>query len=220
MVKGLIFDVDGTLVDSMPDFSEMIQIFLSKLGLSSASEQEIKNSIGKGARNTMTRVLSLQGYEISSLAHEEELFSDFMEIYNSKPLDKSRLWPNVLSTLSCLKETGYKMSVCTNKPHIPAVSVAKNLDIMHYFSQFTDADSTPYMKPDERIVSFTASEMNVPLQDCVFIGDSAVDVAAAKNAHIPVILVSYGYEPSNIYSLHADEIIDDFSELPSVLQNF
>lgn len=215
MVKGLIFDVDGTLVDSMPDFCEMIQLFLSDLGLPSVSEREIKKAIGKGARNTMLKVLSLLNYDISG--KEEQLFSDFMFIYNSKPLDKSHLWPNVKTTLELLKLQGYKMSLCTNKPHLPVVHVTERLGIINYFSQITDAETKPYMKPDKRIVEFTADKMGIPLTDCIFIGDSSVDITAAKNAGIPSVLVSYGYEPGDITSLKADYIIDDFAELTEVL---
>jgi len=218
MIKGLIFDVDGTLVDSMPDFYEMITIFLKGLGLPSASDEKIKKSIGKGARNTMKTVLSLQGYTIKDKTHEEQLFADFMDIYNAKPLDKSRLWSNVKSTLQTLSEQGYVMSLCTNKPHLPTLHVTERLGIADYFVQETDAETTPYMKPDAKVVVFTADKMGVPLQNCVFIGDSAVDIAAAKNAGIPSVLVSYGYETQNVNSVGADYIIDDFAELPDILK--
>ena len=142
---------------------------------------------------------------------------DFMFIYNSKPLDKSHLWPNVKTTLELLKLQGYKMSLCTNKPHLPVVHVTERLGIINYFSQITDAETKPYMKPDKRIVEFTADKMGIPLTDCIFIGDSSVDITAAKNAGIPSVLVSYGYEPGDITSLKADYIIDDFAELTEVL---
>ena len=218
MVKGLIFDADGTLIDSMPDFYQMVGVFLSNMGLPAATNEDIKKSIGKGALVTMRTILSLQGYTIKDEAQEKQLFADFMAIYNNSPLDKSVLWSNVKTTLDLLQNQGYIMAICTNKPHLPALHTTERLDIAKYFAQITDADSSPYMKPDERIVEFTADKMKVSVSDCVFIGDSSTDIKTAKNCSIPSILVSYGYEPNDITTLGADYIIDDFSELPDVLK--
>lgn len=220
MVKGLIFDVDGTLVDSMPDFVEMMTVFLQKLGLGAATEYEARCAIGNGAKKSMENLLRFHGFTIKNDEQGDELFKIYMDIYNAKPLEKSCLWQGVASTLQTLKQQNYILAACTNKPHLPALNVTKRLGIYDYFKPFYDAETMPYLKPDGRLIPAIAKEMALDRNDCIVIGDTAVDVQTAKNAGIKSVLVSYGYETSDIHSVGADIVIDSFGQLPDILKDF
>ena len=223
MIKGIIFDLDGTLVDCMPDFCEMMNLFLVKIGSKNIKNEvtpdKVKTFIGNGAREAMKRLL--KHYNIPFTEKEaDELFQIYMRVYNTTPLCKSTLCKNVFDTLGKLKEEGYKMAICTNKPHKPAMSVLEQLDIKRFFSPIIDAEATPYIKPSSEVMNIVLEKMGLEKDDCIMVGDSKVDVDAAKSVDMPVIIVSYGFAYYPVRSLNADKVIDDFGELPDTIRLF
>ena len=223
MVKGIIFDLDGTLVDCMPDFCEMMNLFLEKIGAKNikneVTPEKVKTFIGHGAREAMERLLN--HYDIPFTDKEaDELFKIYMRVYNTKPLDKSTLCDNVFDTLVKLKKEGYKMAICTNKPHKPAMFVLEQLGIKDFFSPILDAEATPHLKPSPEIMNIVLEKMKLKKEDCIMVGDSKVDVDAAKSVNMPVIIVSYGFAYYPVQSLNADKIIDNFGELVEAVKHF
>ncbi len=223
MVKGIVFDLDGTLVDCMPDFCEMMNLFLEKIGAtrieSEVTPDKVKTFIGHGARKAMENLL--EHYNIPFTEKEaDELFKIYMRVYNTKPLDKSTLCDNVLETLTKLKGEGYKMAICTNKPHKPAMFVLEQLGIKDFFFPILDAEATPYLKPSPELMNIVFEKMGLGRDDCIMVGDSKVDVDAAKGVGMPVVIVSYGFAYYPVESLNADKIIDNFGELPEAIKLF
>ena len=223
MVKGIIFDLDGTLVDCMPDFCEMMNLFLEKIGAkdikNEVTPEKVKTFIGHGAREAMERLLD--HYNVPFTDKEaDELFKIYMKVYNTTPLDKSTLCNNVFDTLVKLKEEGYKMAICTNKPHKPAMFVLEQLGIKDFFFPILDAETTPYLKPSPEIMNIALKEMGLDKDNCIMVGDSKVDVDAARSVGMSVIIVSYGFAYYPVRSLNADRIIDNFGELVEVVKHF
>jgi phosphoglycolate phosphatase len=209
----LIFDLDGTIVHSLPDVCLSINDALAQRGRGSVSLEYVHDVVGKGGIWLSKMVLEATG-EPGTEEEIQSLFDDFLKIYAARPAAVSELFPNALETLSALQAAEYRMSICTNKPRGTAEPVLKHFDLSRYFELVSCGDDVPKRKPDPAHLTSVLDAMNVAAEQAIMIGDSDNDIHCAVAAGVPSIFVTFGYSHASGADLGATLSIDDLSELP------
>jgi phosphoglycolate phosphatase len=212
----LLFDLDGTLVDTAPDLLGALNAVLASEGRATLDPQTLRHMVGHGARVLIERAMAATGEPVS-VSQLPELVDRFIAHYREHIADYSRPFPAVEKTLIALKRDGARLAVLTNKPQVLTVPILEILRLARLFGVICGAGRYDYNKPDARVVRHVIEELGGDLNRAVMVGDSAVDVATARAADIPIILLSYGYTPEPVHSLGADAVADSFSELPDLL---
>lgn len=216
MRKYIIFDLDGTLINSIPDMMREVNLFLSKHGGRNLTEQEVISIIGSGARVLVKKAFELTHIETTS-SEFETLFSEWLDQYGKADMYLTQTWDGVIETLEFLKKNNYKMAVCTNKPPVPTKVILDRLNLSQYFDVVLDAESLIEKKPRPEPLWLAIKKMGGSVNDAVMVGDSEVDAEAAKNAGIPVVLLSFGYAHVPFDEIKPDVLIDHFSDLKNIL---
>jgi len=212
----ILFDLDGTLVDTAPDLCAALNHALGVLGRPPVPADEVRHMVGHGARKLLARGLGASGEVTAELV--EAGVPPFMAYYHAHIADGSRPYPGVEAALDALVAAGCGVAVCTNKPHALAVELLEALGWQDRFSAVLGFDSVPKAKPDAGHVLATLAAMGGRREDAVFVGDSITDVGAAHNAGLPVIAVSFGFSDRPVGELGADVVIDHFDELLPALE--
>lgn len=216
MRKYIIFDLDGTLINSIPDMTREVNLFLSRHNGRNLTEQEIISIIGSGAK-----VLVKKAFELTSIkttdSEFDNLFSEWLDQYGKADMFLTKTWDGVIETLEYLKKNNYKMAVCTNKPPVPTKVILDRLKLSSYFDVVLDAESLPEKKPRPEPLWLAVKKMGGNVNEAIMVGDSEVDSEAAKNAGIPVVLLSFGYAHVPLEEIKPDFLIDHFSDLKNVL---
>ncbi|MCW5752572.1 MAG: phosphoglycolate phosphatase [Alphaproteobacteria bacterium] len=212
----ILFDLDGTLVDSAPDLHQSLNFVLARLGRPAIQLDEVRAMVGDGVRVLLERSLAATGGGIES-ARFEQAMADYLVHYEAHLADLSRPFPAVAETLARLRAAGKRLAVCTNKPHAFSVSLLRQLGLADHFDAVLGGDSLPVRKPDPGHLLGTLAAIGREPPQAVMIGDSRNDVAAARNAGVPVIAVSFGYTVTPPRELGADLVIDHFDELAGAL---
>lgn len=213
-MKSLILDLDGTLIDSVPDVCIALNHALAGKGYRSTTPDQIKTMVGGGARVLVEKAIEAVG---GNADHVDVVSQDFKDYYSAHPVDQTVIYPGVVETLEKLAADGYKLGICTNKPEATTFPVLDALNLSRFFPVVLCGDTRPYRKPDKCHVLDVIDGLEGNRKDAVFIGDSETDVAAAKNAEIPIILVTYGYLQDPLIKRNADRVIISFGELTSTL---
>jgi len=209
-----VFDLDGTLVDSLPDMLLAMNKLLADLGRSDATPDQICEWVGDGASVLVERALGASGgMPERSLA---DLTAAYIAHYRGHAAHGSKPYPGVIETLERLALAGHPMGVCTNKPHALAVELLEGLDMMRYFQAVLGGDSVPAKKPHPGHVIATLAALQAEGRKAVMVGDTVNDVLSARGAGIPVVAVSFGYGKIDARNLGADAVIDHFPLLPGV----
>jgi phosphoglycolate phosphatase len=213
----LLFDLDGTLVDSAPDLHDALNVLLSENEREPVSLDDIKQIVGDGAAKMIERGFAMTG---RPPAADEilGLLRRYLEIYEANLTRLTRPFPGVVETLERLIDDGARCAVCTNKLSGISKRILDQLDLMRFFEFVAGGDSTPARKPHPDHLLHTLGWMETGPAHAAMIGDSRNDVAAARAAGIPVILVPYGYGTETPQSLGADRVLARFDELPAVLE--
>ena len=214
----IMFDLDGTLVDSVPDLAFCVDLFMEELGRPTHGEAKVRNWVGNGVQRLCERALtdSLDGYPDKQFF--EENFPRFMDIYAEHNGKKSTLYPGVKETLAVLKETGFKLACVTNKSERFTPPLLEKLGILQYFQFTLGGDVLPKKKPDPMPLLHIAKTLDEQIENCLLVGDSMNDVQAARNAGCPVIAVPYGYNHGkDIHESNPDVVIKTFFELPPLV---
>jgi phosphoglycolate phosphatase len=215
----LLFDLDGTLIDSVPDLSLAINLMLEELGKDSFSIDQIKKWVGNGALMLVQRAMS--GKNEPDILNKEELqkaLELFLDHYTNNIFKKTRLYPNVKETLQELHKYSKKMVIITNKPHKFVKPILEELKIEEFFDDFIGGDYLSQKKPHPLPINYIIEKFQIPKRDVVMIGDSKSDILAAKSANIDSIALSYGYNQNEDLSKFKPElIIDNFSKLKEIL---
>jgi phosphoglycolate phosphatase len=185
--KAVIFDLDGTLIDSDPDILAALNRVLAAHGLATLTRAEIKPMIGDGAAVLVVRAFAARGGE----GGEAEL-AEFLEDYNANAVVETAPYPGIVEALEALQAAGHRLAVCTNKPAGAARSILRTLGLERYFAAVTGGDSTPYRKPDPRHLAATLADLGIT-GNAVMVGDHANDINAAAGLGLPSIFVSWGY---------------------------
>ena len=214
--KLFIFDLDGTLVDTAPDFKNSLNYMLSELNYPLISLEEIRNLVGYGARELIRRTAVSKNIEHDD-AKLNEMLKIFLLHYTHNIDDDSVLFNNVREVLEFLKSREIKLAVCTNKMEKLSVMLLEKLDVLKYFDCLAGGDTYIKSKPDPLPLIKICNQLEIGQSDSIMIGDSATDLNAGHNANMPVVLVEYGYtDNKNIYK-EADMVINNFSQLKDLI---
>lgn len=214
--KAIFFDLDGTLVDSIPDLAHAIDNMLHDLQLPLAGEDRVRLWVGNGARKLVLRALA---YALPSeeSAIDEALFSrahGLFSLHYQQSADNSRLYPNVLPTLKRLKDAGIRLALITNKPTQFIPSILKHVGLDEMFEVILGGDSLAQQKPHPLPLLHAMQQFALSANDCVMVGDSGNDIYAACACGMASICVTYGYNHGeDPFSLPANAHIDDFAQL-------
>lgn len=218
--KVIIFDLDGTLIDSSGDLALAINHMLKTINRSTFTLDEIHNWVGNGAQTLVKRALSgsseiSTNIEAKTFTHALDVFLDF---YAKNLAVETVPYPHVLTTLAQLKAHGYKLVIVTNKPFDFVAPILEALQLKGYFEFFLGGDSLKEKKPNPAPLLYVCEKLKVTPQECVMVGDSKNDILAAKACKMQSIGVTYGYnygEPIETYK--PDLSFSDFSDITKVL---
>src|SRR5215472_15016 len=210
----LVFDLDGTLVDSVPDLRAALNEMLRERGRPPLSLPEVKRMVGDGAPAMVARALAATGPEAIDAGGA---LARFLEIYEANPVRLTRLYPEVRSTLTELRRHGYGTAICTNKPQRATIAVVEGLGLVELFDGIAGGDRFPVKKPDPGHLLGLIGELGSLAEASAMIGDNENDAAAAHAAGVPLVLMRYGYARVDPESLAADALLDHFTELPQAL---
>jgi phosphoglycolate phosphatase len=214
----VVFDLDGTLVDTAPDLVDALNVVLVREGLNAVPFETARPMIGGGARLLIERGLASQGRRC--LGEEiNRLYADFVEHYARHIADRSRPFPGLLGALDELLGNGCRLVVCTNKLEWLSVRLLDSLGLKDRFVAICGQDTFGVQKPDPVILQKTITVAGGVPNRAVMVGDSLTDIATARAAKVPIIAVDFGYSDAPVSSLGPDRIIDHFERLPAAVHS-
>ncbi len=213
----IVFDLDGTLVDTAPDLIDATNHALSGLGLSAVDDQELRTWISFGARRMLVEALAYHGRQLPG-SHVDDLIAEFLIYYETNIANRSRPYPGIVDALETLGQRGARLSICTNKREALSVRLLEALDLKHLFRGIAGRDTFSVCKPHPDHLLGAIQLASGDAKRSVMIGDSATDVATAKAAQIPVVVVSFGYTDIPARELGAEAVIDCHTYLISTLE--
>jgi phosphoglycolate phosphatase len=214
--RTVIFDLDGTLVDTSPDLTAALNSVLVAAGRRPLPEEEVRHLVGRGALVLIERGMAATGTPVDQ-SLIPKLFQDFLTHYGANIAAGSQAFPGAESAVRRLIAAGSNLGICTNKPEALSFKLMDALNLRRFFPVILGADSQPYRKPDPRHLLDTIAKLGGDPRHAVLIGDSETDVKTARAAGIPVVLVSFGYTEIPVQDLGADVIIDHFDALDAAL---
>ncbi|HEX7917680.1 phosphoglycolate phosphatase [Rudaea sp.] len=216
-IRAVLFDLDGTLVDSAPDIAAAMNRALEELHLRTLSLAEIAARIGKGPRVLAQRVLAVQPGLLDEAARDrllEPLLSTYLDHYNTTIGNHGRLFPHVAETLRTLRARGLKLAVVTNALQLPAQSILERYGIADAIDLLLGGDRVINRKPHPEALETACRWLGVDVDEAIMVGDSNNDVAAARAAGCEIVCVPYGYnEGRSVAALDCD-VVEDFAFLP------
>ncbi len=208
----IVFDLDGTLADTLPDLALSINYATATRGLDPVSVQEIKKLAAYGLK-PMIR----QAYSIHDMPIDEQLVNELFDIavaeYSKNIVKKTKLYPGAEKSLERFIENGWILAVCTNKPLTLATKLLAELGHLDKFASVCGADSFPYRKPDGRHLTQTIKKAGGCKTSAIMVGDANVDILTAKDADIPVVAVDFGYADIPVTDFECDAIISHYDDL-------
>lgn len=213
----IVFDLDGTLVDTAPDLLRALNDTLDIEGLAHPKMAEMRPLIGHGARVLVERASALKGVSFTS-ERLDQLTAAFIDFYKRDIAARSRPFPGVVDTLTKLKEAGALLCVCTNKRSELSVQLLEALGLASHFAAIIGADSVAHRKPHPDHYRQTVLRAGGMVMHSVMIGDSASDVGAAKAASAPVAIARFGYSDVPVERLGADVLFSHFNEVPRIVR--
>lgn len=214
----LVFDLDGTLVDSAHDLMGTLNHVLASCRIAPLPLESARSLLGAGARALLRRGFAVQGVTLDDM-RLEQLFSQFISHYSDHIADKSPLFPGALAALDALEAEGFRFAVCTNKLETLALKLLTALKVEHRFAAICGQDSCiingkPVQKPDARALFYTIQCAGGDTTRAIMIGDSKTDIDTAKAANLPVIAVDFGYTDRPVHEFFPDKVIPHFDTLP------
>jgi phosphoglycolate phosphatase len=214
----IVFDLDGTLVDTAPDLIETFNVVFAREGLPSLPFERARNLIGGGARRMIERGLQAEGRSCSR-AEIDRLFAHFIQYYSAHIADRSRPFPQVEATLDRLAADGARLAVCTNKLEWLSLKLLDALGLSRRFLAVCGQDTFGIQKPDPEILRRTILKAGGRPDRAIMVGDSANDINAARAAGVPVVAVDFGYTEIPVAQLRPDRVISGFGELPAAVRD-
>ena len=214
--RTIVFDLDGTLVDTAPDLIGSLNVLFAREGLAPIALDDGRGMIGGGVRRLIERGLSLQGRTFTD-AEIDVLFADYITHYAEHIADSSRPFPGVDMALDVLAGRGSRFAVCTNKLGWLAVRLLDRLGLSQRFVAICGRDTFGVEKPDPEILRRTILAAGGDLADSIMVGDSGTDIATARAAGVPVVAVDFGYTDVPVAELDPDRVISHFDALPAAV---
>jgi phosphoglycolate phosphatase len=210
----VVFDLDGTLVDTAADLIGSLNVLFAREGLKAIPLAEGRNLIGGGVKRLIERGLALDGKSCTP-AHVDALYKDYVTYYAEHLADASRPFPGVEAALDALAARGSRFAVCTNKLAWLSVRLLETLGLASRFVTICGQDTFGMQKPDPEVLRRTVQAAGGALADAVMVGDSATDIMTAQAAGVPVVAVDFGYTDIPITALKPDRVISRFDALPA-----
>ena len=216
--RAVIFDLDGTLVDTAPDLMRATNHVLESLGRRPITMNEVRSFVGHGARALLTRGLAAtgglpEGYDV------EPDYVRFVDYYARNIAEGSTPFPGLIRLLDRLKAEGFGLGVCTNKLEGLSVQLLDALKLSPYFGAVVGPDTLGVAKPDPRPFREAVSRLGLVAPRALMVGDSETDILTARNAGVPVIAVPFGYTPRPVHEFGPDRMIRHFDEAYEAIQD-
>ena len=220
----IIFDLDGTLVDTAPDLMNAHNHVMKKYGYPTKSTEEIRNLVGQGAGAMIGRSIWGQAKKefgkIDDQKIKAEMVKDFINFYGKNIINESTLINGVIEFLKWCKSQNISMAVCTNKQEHLAIDLLRKIGIYDYFEYVAGSDTFDYCKPDPRHVTNIIEIVGGEINKSLMFGDSETDANAAKAASIPVILLENGYTEKNTTQIHHNHLVKDFIGIEKIVLKY
>ena len=217
----ILFDLDGTLVDTAPDLMRAHNHVMQKFGYPTKSTEEIRNLVGQGAGAMLGRSIWGQAKKEFGKVQDEklkkEMVDEFINYYGKNIINESTLIKGVQEFLKWCKEKNISMAVCTNKQEHLAIDLLKRIGIYDYFEYVAGSNTFDYCKPDPRHLTNVVEILSGKIEKSIMIGDSETDANAGKNAGIPVILLENGYTEKNTTEIYHNHLIKDFIGIEKIV---
>jgi len=209
--SGIIFDLDGTLVDSAADLTAALNHVLKASGRAEMSLSHVRHLVGDGARALIIKGFSETG-ALPDAAEIDIILAEYLTYYAENISAKSIIFPGAIQVIEKLAEKNIPLGLCTNKVIHLADKLMTEIGLADYFTTIIGGDSFDYQKPDPRHITGTLDKMNSVRPQAIMVGDTANDIIAAQKAGLPVIAVSFGYSKIPISAFNPDIIIDHYDE--------
>jgi phosphoglycolate phosphatase len=217
-VRGtVIFDLDGTLVDSAPDLADTLDTVLGEQGLAPVGLEGTRALIGHGIAALVRGALIQRGCEMGE-AEFSAILERFLHIYSGQLSAKTQTYPGVRRALVTLRRARWRLVVCTNKREDFSRKILEDLGLLPEFDVIAGSDTFGVAKPDPAHLTRTLPQGPPAPHLAIVVGDSAVDVEAARAAGLPVIAVAWGYARRPAHELGADEVVDSFEQVPAIVE--
>ena len=220
----ILFDLDGTLVDTAPDLMRAHNHVMKKFGYPTKSTEEIRNLVGQGAGTMLGRSIWGQAKKEFGKVKDEkvkkEMIDEFVNFYGKNIVNESKLIDGVKDFLQWSKERKISMAVCTNKQEHLAIDLLKKIGIYSFFDYVAGHNTFDYCKPDPRHLTSVVEILEGDLKKTLMIGDSETDANAAKDAGMPIILLEDGYTEKNITEIYHNHLIKDFIGIEKIVTKY
>ena len=212
----IVFDLDGTLIDSAPDLQAAINGVLAAQGRGALGLVQVRHMIGDGAAKLVERACRATGAPPAP-AQREEMVQRFLEHYRAEPMRRTRLYPGVLPVLARLRGANHPLGICSNKPHQAALELLQGLGLAPLFDALLGSGATPRHKPHPSHLLATVAALGGDPRRSLMVGDAEPDAEAAQRADMPLVLVTYGYAKTPHDQLPAAARIGSFEQLPAAI---
>ena len=220
----ILFDLDGTLVDTAPDLMRAHNFVMKKFGYPTKSTDEIRNLVGQGAGAMLGRSIWGQAKKEFGKVQDEkikkEMVKDFVDFYGKNIVNESKLINGVKDFLKWAKNKNISMGVCTNKQEHLAIDLLKKIGIYDFFEYVAGHNTFDYCKPDPRHLTSVIEILDGNIKKSLMIGDSETDANAAKEAGIPVILLEDGYTEKNTSEIYHNHLVKDFEGIEKIILKY
>ncbi len=220
----ILFDLDGTLIDTAPDLMNAHNYVMNKYGYETKSTEDIRKLVGKGSASLIGRSVWGQAKKEFSKVNDQdikkEMVKEFIDYYANNIAVESKLVNGTLEFLNFSKKNNISMGVCTNKQEHLSVDLLKKLKIYDYFEYVAGSDTFDYCKPDPRHLTNVIEIMQGDIKKSIMIGDSETDAESAKSAGIPFILLEDGYTEKKVSEIHHDYLIKDFVNIEEIINKY
>ncbi len=209
--RAVVFDLDGTLIDSAPDLADSLNRVLRSEGLQEQALHAVKTMVGAGAKVLIQRGFAANGRTLSE-PEAERLLPAFLIDYRARATRKTCLMPGAERLLAELAVAGVGLGLCTNKPEEITRQILEDLAVAHLFGSIVGGDTTPAKKPDPQPLLHALDALGCAANEAVMVGDSAADAGAARAAGTGLALVTFGYSPMPVAEFQPDSLIEHFDD--------
>ena len=220
----IIFDLDGTLVETAPDLIRAHNHVMIKYGFESKKSEDIKKLVGKGANSLITKSVWGQAQEnfkkIEDRALKKEMVNEFLDYYTKNICVDSKIVNGAENFLKWCRQNNISLGVCTNKQDYLSIDLLNKLKINHFFEYIAGSNTFDYCKPDPRHLTNVIEIMQGDIKKSIMIGDSETDAETAKSAGVPFILLENGYTEKHYSEIHHDHLIKDFVGIETIISKY
>jgi len=215
-IKALIFDLDGTLVDTLGGIANAINCALVNNGQEPLTISEISDRVGEGGTALVEYALVKNGQEVNPDC-VSKLQASYFQAYLAAPIHETKVFPGVITMLERAQAQNLDLAICTNKAEVLAKAVLDGLGLTRYFRFLVCGDSLPYRKPHPGAIKWIVNQIGEAPEACLMIGDTEIDVCAARNSGVRSVFVNFGYSKLESLSSQPDWVLPHFDQLDSLL---